>query len=141
MITKPLIAVVILLIFFALAGTSRGVILGNATALTLPPAQPLSGIVSQALGPNTDGSLPVAGQDYRLATTYFDNNTWAVGSITPINNDFEASTVVLKKTNGIYQVAVDPSNALPSGKLQGLPADVALYLRARIAVYQQVPGQ
>ena len=138
---KTLITILVLLAFFAVAGTSRRIILGSTTAITLQSAQPLSGAVSQSLGTTAGGSLPVAGKDYRLSTKYFDNNTWAVGSITPINNDFDASTVVLKKSNGVYQVAISPTNALPSGQLHGLPADVTNYLRARVAVYQTIPGQ
>jgi hypothetical protein len=141
MTRNTIIATVVLLILFALAGSSRNIILGSASTATLPSAPALAGTISQALGQTSTGSLPVDGTDFHLSTKYFDNNTWAVTYITPINGDFDPSTAVLKKTNGIYQIAISPTNALPNGELFGLPKDVANYLRGRVAVYQPQSGE
>jgi hypothetical protein len=129
-------------ILLALVGTAKGVILGGSTTVTaLAPTQPLSGVISQALGPNVNGSMMVPGKDYQLTVTYFDSNAWAVAYINPLRNNFDPSYAILKQNKGFYQVVLGPESALPSGQVQGLPADVAAYIHAHAAVYQSSNGQ
>ncbi len=134
-------AIVILVFLYIFASLAHGLILGNAKPVTLAQAQALSGVISQSLGANADGNLPVAGTDYHLTTKYFDNNTWAVAYIKPVGNNFEPSAAVLKKIEGTYQVVIEPSNSLPVSTVKALPADVANFLRTYVAVYQPLPSQ
>jgi hypothetical protein len=141
MTPNRIIAIVIILILLVIAPTIKHDLLG-AQYVTLSSASALSGAVSQSLGGASGSSpLPVEGKDYTLSLQYFDNNTWAVGLIKPLNNSFNASTVVLQKQQGTFQAVVGPASAAPSTLLQSLPTNVADYTRAHMAVYQPVPDE
>jgi hypothetical protein len=133
------IALVVIVILLFLAPTIKHDVLG-ASYISLPAAPPLAGVVSQALGTGGTNPLPVEGKDYTISTQYFNNKSWAVGLIKPLNNSLNASTIVLEQKQGTYQVVVGPASAAPSSQLQSLPIVVGDYVRAHMAVYQPVPG-
>ena len=69
------------------------------------------------------------GKDFNLQTIYyFDDNSWAVARITPVNNNLQASLVVAKKVAGGYQIVLGPGTLFRQSDLQKLPKDVAAYL-------------
>jgi hypothetical protein len=141
MTPQRIIGLCVVLVLLILVPVIKHDILGGATYINLPSAPPLAGVVSQSLGgaSNNGGSFPVDGKDYKLSVRYFDNTTWAVGIIQPLNSSINGSTVVLEKQQGTYQAVIGPASAVPTTELQGLPTDVSDYTKANIAVYQPEP--
>lgn len=141
MYRNTLIAILILIALFCVAVPAKSIVLGGARVVSLPAGPALTGAVSQSLAVSSSGPLPVAGKDYNLTATYFDNNAWAVGLIQPLNNTLNSGVVVLQKKNSVFQVVLPPSNAVSVDQLYVLPNDVASFLRAHESVYNLVPGQ
>ena len=110
-------------------------ILGGASPVTLQPADPLVGQITQVMGISRQNTLLVPGQDFTLSTKYFDNNTWAVVTVTPLHQAFDVSTVVLDDKQGAYQLALGPGSAFAASQLTSLPKDVATYLTAQAPTY------
>jgi len=138
---RTFIAICVLALLCVVAISAHNIILGGARSVTLASAPPYAGVISQALGENSQHQLPVDNVDYTVTTQNFDNADWVVGEIIPLKQNFDQSVVVLERSNGIYRVVVNPTNALPAGALIGIPNDVANYLRSHVAIYQPTPGE
>jgi hypothetical protein len=120
----------------------KSALLHGQKAVYLPAAaNPLAGTVSQSLGnalgaSGSGKSLPVLGEDYNLRNVrYFDNNVWAVASVVP-TSQADTTTIVMRKTNGTYQVVLGPGTAFPGSSLQNLPIDVSGYLTSQGVIYE-----
>lgn len=103
----------------------------RASYVSLHPAPALSGQIAQAAQTaNTDSSLPAPGKDFTLHDVhYFSNNTWAVASFQPTNNQsFNAGLAVLQKQDGIFRVVLGPSSTLSADYASSLPPDLVTYL-------------
>lgn len=127
--------------FVAVALVFRTILLGGGHLVHLGSAPPLAGQISQALGPDPNGSLRQDGSDYTLRPKYFDKEGWAVVDILSKNKSFQGGFAVMKKTDGIYQVAYGPGTSIAFTQLSSMPFDVAVYIQAHEAVYNPVPGQ
>ncbi len=141
MYRKTIIAIIGLVILFVLADGARSIILGGGKVYTLASGPALTGAISQSLAVNSASPIPVEGKDYSFSAAYFDNQTWAVGVIQPLNNSINPSVVVLEKKDGVFQVVLPPGSAIASSELHILPADVAAYVALHEAVFTPVVGQ
>jgi hypothetical protein len=120
-----------ILALIGLVGLSlQQAIAGSTPTLTLQPAAPLVGQIAQAIGPVSQGKLLIPSQDFTLTTKYFDNNTWVVVNINPVNQAFNASTAVMEQKDGIYQLELGPGSAFLPSQLTSIPADVAAYINS-----------
>ena len=118
---------------------ARSLILGGASPVTLPAADPLVGRISQALTSTSQLSLPVAGKDYKIqSTSYFDNKTWAVVTIIGISNTITDGLFVLNQVNGVYTVVLGPGTAFPTSATLAMPTDVQQYLHNGGYLYDTV---
>jgi hypothetical protein len=128
-------AIIILLVIAVFI--DRTVLMSNAKVIHLAAAPDLTGQISQTLVTSGGVSeLPTPEVDFKLDdTAYFENNTWVVSSVVPLNNAFNPSIVVMKKQSGVFQVVLGPGSAFIQSDLQNVPASVANNLMGRGAVY------
>jgi ABC-type xylose transport system substrate-binding protein len=115
-------------------------VLDGLSLTTLSPAPPLSGVVSQSLSNlGSHGSLPIEGKDYVLSSVrYFDNQTYAVAQVKPLNQVADPGSLVLQQINGTYRVILGPGTAFSSVDTQELPNDVVQYLKSQALIYEPV---
>lgn len=137
MFRKSLVLLCLSLILLVAAVISRNLILGSQY-VTLAPAPVLAGVVSQSLGEGSAQVLPVNGQDYTFTSHYLDKGAWVVVQVKPINSNLNASTMVLQKKDGAYQLYMGPGSAFSTTQLTALPDDVAVYLAQVSGTY--TPG-
>lgn len=138
-IRKVIVWIVVALIVLISVFVVQPVILQGAHTINLKSAPDLTGQISQALTSSAAPSkLPVVGPDYTLQNTnYFENKGWAVTTIVPGGAN-QRNIVVLKQTQGIYQVVLGPGTAFPSGYTSSLPTSVAGYLIQNGVIYDPV---
>jgi hypothetical protein len=139
---KTITSLVILLILFGFSLMIKNILLDNTEVISLKTAPPLTGVVSQSLLTNATVQPLIAGKDYTWSAVYFDNNTWAVGRLGPINklsSDINPGIVVFEKIDGTFQVVLGPTSAMPNSQLLSMPTDVANYVKSNVAVYTPVP--
>jgi hypothetical protein len=128
--------VIIALLFVALV--SRTLLLGGSKYVTLEPAPPLAGVISQGLiSTGSTPSLPVPDKDFTIDDTYyFKDPAWVAVSIVQSKQSDNVALLILHTTGGIYRVVLGPGTAFPASYLQALPADVGQYLQDKGAVYE-----
>ena len=129
----------LLIFLYIFSFIARQALVGSSRVIRLGAAPPFTGQVSQGLGVKPDNTLPIAGKDYNFDPHYFDNNTWIVGSVVPLNNSLNASVVVMEKQANSYQIVLGPSGAVTSNQIGALPTDVAAYLKTKVGVYETTP--
>jgi hypothetical protein len=78
--------------------------------------------------------LPIQGSDYNLKVKYFNNNSWAVSSITPIKGFSDSLTAVYEKNGDNYKTVIYPSNLILQKNINNLPSVVQSYLKSLHAV-------
>jgi hypothetical protein len=138
MTRKQLTPLALLIALLVIAFTLQSLLLHGQPVVRLAAGPPLAGIVSQSLGiSGANNSLPVVNKDYTLQNiNYFNDRSWVVVSVVPINNNADKTIVVMHMTGGLYQVVLGPGSAFPDTYLQNLPADVSQYLMNRGVVYE-----
>jgi len=126
----------IVLVFIVLV--VKTIFLGGAKVVSLGSSSFLAGQVSQTLGPNNAGVLPVANSDYRYTTKYFDNNSWIMVNVIPLKGNGEDTTIIFQKDGGGYKKVLGPGSAFTNNQVLGLPPDISTYLNNNGAVYVPV---
>jgi hypothetical protein len=124
----------ILFAVFVLAVIAHSILL-SPPVITLASEQELAGQISQTLGATANGALPGDGQDYTFTASYFDNDSWAVASIKPLDSSFDPSVIVFHKQSGAYQTSLGPGSEFTSAQFLALPQDVATYLSTVAGTY------
>jgi hypothetical protein len=129
-----------LIIFIIIASSiARSQILGGAKIYNLTVTdQLLSGIIAQSTV-STGGKviLPLYQKDFTLLrVSYFDNNTWVVAKIVPLNNSVTEAYVILQFKNGMYHVVLGPGTAFDNSYVQSMPADLGQYLGHKGIFYE-----
>ena len=98
MLTRQQLRTILLLVSLVIATVAvRFLLTGGLATISLRPAPPLTGIVSQSLGHlGASKSLPVPGEDFNLKDIhYFDNKSWVVASVTPTKKSISPALVIL----------------------------------------------
>ena len=130
-----------LVLLYVVVAIMHRVVLGGVAVVKLGPSIPLAGQVSQSLGPDARGTLPIVGKDYSLATHYFDNDAWVVALVSPLKDGFNASVLIMEKRGGTYTAVLGPASAFTNDQVQSLPVDVANFVATHVGVYEPLPSQ
>ncbi len=138
--TKPVVFLLILLgILLGAVLLTRPILFGETKPYQLQKSDPLVGRISQALTPNNGGNPPTPGRDFTLlSTTYFENGTWVVTNIKTLDDSSGGGMVVLKETDGIFDIVLGPGTAFDSYSVDQLPSSVSLYIKNNGVVYDPV---
>lgn len=133
--TLIIMSVVIILIIVGYLG--KYLILGGANYSKTTSAALLVGQVAQSLDISNGKTVSIsATNNFTLQNTkYFDNSTWVVTKVIPLNNQANNGIVVMQKVGQFYQSVLGPGSSFPSSAVQGLPTDVQQYLNSLGLVY------
>ena len=127
-------------LFLVLAVTfvSRTVLTGGMRAVNLNPAPRFAGLVAQSMGGSKNSpETPIAGKDFNLTNTRnFENSTWVVTDITPLNDSFDPGIVVIHQQNNAYAVVLGPGSDFDSSFLINLPKPVGNYLTTKGVIHE-----
>jgi len=125
LVFKAVLAVILLLAIFG----CRRLVLGGAKPISLKSDSLTAAIESSFASPASSSYMPIDGQDYSISqVSYFDDGSWAVAQLTPINNLSDPAKVVLKK-DGSYRTVMGPSNFFTDSDYAKLPADVTDFIK------------
>jgi hypothetical protein len=112
----------------------RQALTGGLRVVSLDSAPAFSGLVAQSLGGQSE--MPVPGRDFNLKDVkYFEDNSWIVADVAPINKKSDPGTVVIHKQNGALVVVLGPGSDFDSSFLVSLPADVGNYLKSKGVIH------
>jgi len=134
----PIVLTIVAIVLLTAIVSAPSIIYGSAKPAHISTAPALTGQISQALAASSNGQLtmPTYGKDYRLENTkYFDDNTWVVTTIKPLNNNMNRNVVVLEKQAGVFTVVLGPGSAFPRTTELSMPGNLGEYLDSQGLFY------
>ena len=112
---------------------ARYVILHRLPVTDLPISQ-VSTAASQSLTV-ASGANPIVGKNYTInSVNYFDNGSWAIVNVQPINNYASPATIIMRKQADSYRTVLGPGSNFSSNSVQNLPTPVLYYLNSHSLV-------
>lgn len=112
---------------FASSLIFRQLFLESTNIINLNSGSYLSGAISQALASTSKNAEE--GVNYSISSKqFFDNNSYAVVIIKPLNNSSFTGIIVFKETDGLYTPIIGPGTEINVNYLISLPKDLTQYL-------------
>jgi hypothetical protein len=108
---------------------SKNSILSKASYYSIPTNQIAYSATQNLYNLLSKKYFPLDKTDYKLRTKYFDNKTWCVVTVLPINGFSDQQIIIYQIKNNVLDEIAGPILSINRDTLSSYPKDVQQYLK------------